>query len=426
MPPNIDRLIRLKTEHRDKIKAAEELLETARRENRALSRTERTRIEGLYRELDVLAGEIRAANGGDFDPRRAQGDTDDPPETTADVLSRDQRMVDWVRERRGGHPSDYERGEFSLGRILTALVRRDRSNLTDLEKRALIEGTDASGGFLTPEVLAAQVIDRLRAKGKTFQAGVQVIPMTSNELNFGRLTGGVTPTWKTEAAAISDQSMTFDRVTLRPQTLPLLVKISQELFDDLSSSAATVIEEEMLGALALELDRVILRGSGSLPEPKGILNQTSVGLQVLATNGQTLNGYTDFGTAIGTVRAANLEPTAAIINAKTQAALDLMKDSTGQPLRAPSSVANLPFLISNVVPSNTVQGTSGAVCSEAYVAQWDQVLVGMRTDVRVAIRPLMERYADNLMVGLLVYLRADVALRHGEAAVVLQGIKTTA
>jgi hypothetical protein len=82
-----------------------------------------------------------------------------------------------------------------------------------------------------------------------------------------RLSGGVSPAWKNEADQIAEQSMTFDRVTLRPQTLPLLVKISQELFDDLSPEASTLIEEELLSVLALELDRVILRGTGATPEP---------------------------------------------------------------------------------------------------------------------------------------------------------------
>jgi HK97 family phage major capsid protein len=137
-------------------------------------------------------------------------------------------------------------------------------------KSVLVEGIDASGGFLTPDTLASEMIDRLRAKGRTFQAGVRTVPMDSDTLMLARLSGGVTPAWKVEGDQIADQTMSFDRVTLKPQTLPLLVKISQELSDDLSPQAASVIEEELLSALALELDRVILRGSGVTPEPQGI------------------------------------------------------------------------------------------------------------------------------------------------------------
>src|SRR5207248_11478832 len=130
-----------------------------------------------------------------------------------------------------------------------------------------------------------------RAKGRTFQAGVRTVPMESDTLMFARLSGGVTPAWKNEGDEIAEQAMSFDRVTLKPQTLPLLVKISQELFDDISPEAASVIEDELLSALALELDRVILRGSGTLPEPEGILNQADVTTQSLGTNGAALNGY---------------------------------------------------------------------------------------------------------------------------------------
>jgi HK97 family phage major capsid protein len=414
-----------------------EMLETSRAVNARLERLAdieaKAKAEGRdltlleAAEVDRIRKEAKELNARlpKFDPRTAQPipyDRGGPGGAQPDILAPEQRVTDWVHERRGTDRS-FQAEQFSLGRILTAMVRRDRSHLTETEQRALLEGVDASGGFLTPEVLAAEVIDRLRAKGRTFQAGVQTVPMASDTLMFARLSGGVTPAWKNEGDAIADQSMTFDRVTLKPQSLPLLVKISQELFDDLSPEASVVIEEELLSALALELDRVILRGSGALPEPQGILHQAGVTTQSLGTNGATLNGYQDFATAIGTIRSNNLEPTAAIINAKTAASIDKLTDTLGQPLRKPPSVDSLPFLVSNVVPSNLTQGTSGAVCSEAYVAQWDQILVGMRTDIRVGIRALNQRYADNLMVGLLCYIRADVAMRHGEAAVVLTGIK---
>jgi hypothetical protein len=88
----------------------------------------------------------------------------------------------------------------------------------------------------------------------------------------------------------------------------------------------------------------------------------------------------------------------------------------------PPSVAGIwPPLVSNIVPDDLTVGTSTE--SEIYVAQWDQCLVGMRTDIRVGIRALDQRFADDLMVGLLCYIRGDVALRHGEAFTVITGIK---
>lgn len=397
------------------------LLDGADAAGRNLSEAER-------REYDALELELRR---GSFDPRHAGspfGGTTEPGQP--DVLGPEQRMTDWVRERNARRDTaaldDVDGEQFSLGRVMTALVNRDRRHLNEFEKRALVEGVDASGGYLLPQILSAEVVDRLRPFTRVFQAGARMVPMETETLLFARLSGGVTPAWKAEGAPIADQSMTFDRITLKALTLPLLVKISQELFDDLSPEAAQIIEGEMLKALALELDRVVLRGTGA-GEPLGILNQPGVTLQPLktgnsSTNGGSLSGYDDVALAISSIRRHNLEPNAFICSARVAGDWDRMKDAIGQPLRRPPSVDGIwPPLVSNIVPDNITVGNA-TTCSEFYVGQWDQCLVGMRTDIRVGIRALDQRFADTLQIGLLCYIRGDVAVRHGEAFTIVTGV----
>jgi hypothetical protein len=55
-----------------------------------------------------------------------------------------------------------------------------------------------------------------------------------------------------------------------------------------------------------------------------------------------------------------------------------------QPLNPPRVVANLPRFISNQIPANLTVGTS-ADCSEAYIAKWDELLIGMRTKIRMEV-----------------------------------------
>src|SRR6185503_2396812 len=98
-------------------------------------------------------------------------------------------------------PDEFREG-FSLGKIVTALVRRDRSHLNELEQRALLEGVDASGGVLIPEALSSTMIDRLRNIGRVFQAGVPTVPMSADSLALARLTTGAALTWKAEADPI--------------------------------------------------------------------------------------------------------------------------------------------------------------------------------------------------------------------------------
>jgi len=62
--------------------------------------------------------------------------------------------------------------------------------MTDVEKRALSEGVDSAGGFLTPEILASRLIDRVRNAGKVFAAGATTVPLESDTVAFARLVSG--------------------------------------------------------------------------------------------------------------------------------------------------------------------------------------------------------------------------------------------
>jgi hypothetical protein len=68
--------------------------------------------------------------------------------------------------------------------------------------------------------------------------------------------------------------------------------------------------------------------------------------------------------------------------------------------------------------------TVGASTDTSYIftAQWDQLMVGMRTDFN--LRFLGERYlADSLTYAFLAYLRADIQLAQPAAFVVDTGVR---
>jgi hypothetical protein len=166
-------ILRLKTEKDQKIVRLRELLDRSEVERRGLSKSERATYAQLERDVEQLDTELRKLRARDFDPRFAQGTNGTAMELpeTGDLLGPEARVADWVRERRGTDISDLGDTDFSLGRCLAALVRRDRSQLNELEQRALFEGVDASGGFLIPEPLSAILIDRLRNISRVFAAG---------------------------------------------------------------------------------------------------------------------------------------------------------------------------------------------------------------------------------------------------------------
>ncbi|WP_036214069.1 phage major capsid protein, partial [Novilysobacter arseniciresistens] len=89
-------------------------------------------------------------------------------------------------------------------------------------------------------------------------------------------------------------------------------------------------------AFAKELDRVGLMGSGTAPEPRGLLNLTGVNTVTQGTDGTAL---ADYSPILAGIRAILDEdgptPTAAIMAPRTLVDFAGLVDSTGQPLRAP-------------------------------------------------------------------------------------------
>jgi len=190
-----------------------------------------------------------------------------------------------------------------------------------------------------------------------------------------------------------------------------------------------VIARSFAAQVALELDRVALRGSGTAPEPRGVLNQSGVTLLAHGANGSTIGsppaagvmGWEFLVDAVATVRNANFEPNAQLMAPRTPQSLAKLRDTTNQYIAPPSYLDGIPRLTTKQIPINLTTGTSTDT-SEVYTGQWDQLMVGIRTDFRLLF--LRERFvADNLQYAFLAYLRADAQLAQPAAFAVDQGVR---
>jgi HK97 family phage major capsid protein len=292
----------------------------------------------------------------------------------------------------------------------------------EAEYRSLLEGNATAGGVLVPTPIAADLIDMARAQTRVVIAGARTVPMESSTLKIGRQIGDPALAWHTEAGQIDESAMTFDAVTLKAKTLPCLVRASLEWLEDVDD-AEDIIRRSIAGAMAVEMDRVALRGTGTDPEPRGVRNTTGVTVTSLGANGAAPT-WDQLARAAGAVRAANFQPTAAIHHPRTETDLTLTKSTDGQYLQPPASLAGVTRLDTTTVPVDLTKGTAAGVASEGYVGAWSELLLGIRTDLQ--IRPLQERYLDTGEFGFFAYLRMDVQVAHPEAFVVLDGFTPAA
>ncbi|MEU2975982.1 phage major capsid protein [Streptomyces hirsutus] len=332
------------------------------------------------------------------------------------LLTRERSFADWVT--RHGRVRDEDHG-VRLGALLRTWVTGRRDHLNDAELRAMSEGTATAGGHLVPTPTAAQLIDRARNVARVFQAGAVTVPMDSQTLKVPRLTGSSAPAWRSENAAVAEGDLTLDAVTLTAKSMAFLVKMSREVVEDSSPNVVGVVEGDLHAQVALELDRVALRGTGTAPEPRGVLNQTGVTITAHGTDGSSLTNYDFHLDAVGAVRNANFEPTAHIQAPRTSTSLSKLKEATTNAYLAPPANM-LPMLPTKQVPTNLTVGAS-ADCSEIYTGQWDQLYFGLRTGPMVL--QLVERYADVGQIAMLIWVRGDIALAHGEAFAVDTGVR---
>ncbi len=380
---------------------------------RSLSRRERAEMTTIAVDVDprALQWNARIATRGDKD-----GNT---------TLTREQGVADWLRERGEyrsglGGLSEDDREHLSIGKMVRGAVTGNWKD-AELEQRAMSESVLANGGYALGPELSARVIDRVRNQMQVMRAGATTVPMQTQQMYLARLSGPASASWKVESQPIADSTPTFERIVLTAKTLPVLVKISAELFEDLSPEATATIERELSLTLSLELDRACLRGSGVDPEPTGIRNQSGVTITSLGGSGATPN-WDNMIDAVAAVRAGNIEPDAILWASRTQQTLDKVKDSQQRYLVPPVSLAEIPRLVTNQIPTNLTAGAN-TDASEIYVGRWSDLLVGIRTDLRFQVRVLNERYIDNLEYGLLCFIRADTALAHPAAFNVVTGVR---
>lgn len=142
--------------------------------------------------------------------------------------------------------------------------------------KALSEGVDAAGGYLTPTEFRAELVRDM--KDEPFLRNlVTVIPMSSDNLELPTIASDVQVSWGSENTAISTTTARFGTLTFAPKRLNTFLYTSRELMADAAINVVQLITRLFVEAMGREEDRVIVNGSGS-GQPKGILQETLAGI----------------------------------------------------------------------------------------------------------------------------------------------------
>lgn len=366
----------------------------------------RFKLETELDLLDLRANELDRNGSTPSDGRELPvigGRAAKAPE--GNMLTRSHSFADLIAKRDGRQGT-----ELSVGAYLRALATGAKS---DIEERALSETSGASGDYTVPKELSARLIDNLRAQSVAIRAGAITVPLKTAENTIAKVATDPVPAWRSELGAINETDPTFGAVNLQPKSLAALVRVSRELLAD-SINLEAQLPAVLAAAMAVEVDRAALFGSGSDPEPLGVANVA--GIQEVAHDA-ALSDYSPMVQAQTLVRSANADTSAFILHPRDAGTLNGLTASDGQPLQAPRSIGDVSMLNTTSVPTDLGTDSNESVI---VTGAFRHLLVGIREDV--GIRMLTERYADTGELAFVVHFRGDVGVEHAEAFAKVSGI----
>ncbi|WP_269142628.1 phage major capsid protein [Sulfitobacter mediterraneus] len=220
---------------------------------------------------------------------------------------------------------------------------------------------------------------------------------------------------RSEAGSVAESDPTFGLVQMIPRSLAVQTKVSVELMED-SLNLVTELPRVLAAAMAVELDRVSLLGTGTAPQPRGIANTSGIGT---FAQDAMIASYANLSKARTAIMTANNGPVSAFVMApRDEGSFTDLVDSNGNPLGMHPNIAAIPMLTTTSIP---VDGGTGSDESTIIAGNFSRLLVGIRSDIRVEVLKTTA-YTDNLQYTLLAHMRADVAVTQPGAFYTLTGV----
>lgn len=287
----------------------------------------------------------------------------------------------------------------------------------DVLKRQLTVGTPAAGGNLvTTDLLTGDFIEMLRHSMVLSGLGMRTLAGLIGNIAIPRQTGGATAYWVSEAGTGTGSQGTFDQVAMSPKTLMARTQISRKLLIQTALDIENMVRNDLALALGLELQRAAISGSGTAPEPRGILNMSGIGAVVGGTNGlaPTWDHIVDLETAVANANA-NVGSIGYLTNTKVRGKLKkTFVDSPGSGERVwgkgNSPLNEYAAAVTNSVPSTLTKGSAAGVCSAIIHGNFADLFMGLWGGLELQVDPYGA--GDEGAVIVRAFQDADVAARH--------------
>ena len=283
-------------------------------------------------------------------------------------------------------------------------------------QRDLLVGTATAGGnTVATDLLAGSFIDLLRNKTTVMSLGTQMLTGLQGQVAIPRQSGGATAFWVNENAAPTESEPTFSQVTMTPRTVGAFTDISRKLLLQSSIDVQSLVTRELATTLGIEIDRACIHGTGTAPQPRGIVNVSGIGSVAGGANGAVPNyGHiVDLETAVA-ISNADIGTMGYLTNTRMRGVLKkTFVNSTGGETPVfgmDGSLNGYRAAVTNQVSSTLTKGTSTSVCSAIIFGNFSDLIIGMWGGLDLKVDDITGATAGTVRV--IALQDVDVAVRN--------------
>ncbi len=213
--------------------------------------------------------------------------------------------------------------DYQTGKMIYDLIKGKALDPQD-------ETTAADGGYLVPDVTAAEILRLMEEYGQARQY-MRTFPMgKAKTVNIPKKLTGLTVSRVGENAAIPDTKATLGTIQLSASKAGLIVAMSSELDEDSIVDLGAYINELVAEAFGTEEDSQYFNGSGS-PFTGIFSGSHTFGNSVSVTSVSAID-YDDLVNCARGIKQSYLRGASWFMHRTVYAVIEGLKDSTGRPL----------------------------------------------------------------------------------------------
>lgn len=246
-------------------------------------------------------------------------------------------------------------------------------------QRAMIAGTNASGGYLIDDELRSLIT--VLVENTLALQNVPAYTVMGDSVDFPGQDSKVTPTWKGEIAAADEDNPTFTQVSFSAKRLTVKSHVSRTVLIQSSPDLEAFVRNDIAIGIAKALDTAMFYGSGTA-QPSGVKGTSDIEAVVWTA----ANVYKNILTLISDVGVNNV-PTR---NLKWFGSWRFAHDcKRAQQLHDYSEMRVLMNGMIDMIPveiSSQIVGTA-TVKAEAFLADWNEAALVLWQDLELEVDP---------------------------------------